>query len=179
MQHFYNLSNDIRIKRKSFLWILGPGGFGKSSLAFKIAKLAEEELIKHRILPILIEEDWDCSILDHISYLTKIEERRLNIEMVSRLTSIGRILLIFDGLSERKIENAKKLIYEIEYKGILNNVIITSRNQAPQKFKEISVISLNEEHFHQFAKEYSSEENFINIINMLKRYSKKGPYAHF
>jgi HEAT repeat protein len=136
-------SQDLRSKFDRPLLIWGEGGIGKTSLSCQIAQwaMAEQEnerLCQHRMLPILIEEDFDCeaedckqSLLDAILGQLRIlsnEEEPISEELLERLLRRRRILVIVDHLSEMN-EQTRKTIDPEKPDFPINALIVTSRQE--------------------------------------------------
>jgi len=95
--------------------ISGPGGAGKTTLAFELARRAlttaeGERLGRHAMVPLLIETDVpdEAAKGDGLApYLAGMlrtavnEKRRITVRLTSALLRTGRILLVVDGMSER------------------------------------------------------------------------------
>lgn len=136
-------SQDLRAKFNRHLLIWGEGGAGKTSLASQIAQWAmadnqNERLCPHRMLPILIEENFDCegesckqSLLDIIlGQLQDLTDEREPIarELLERLLRRQRILVIVDHLSEMS-EQTQETIDPGKPDFPINALIVTSRQE--------------------------------------------------
>jgi HEAT repeat protein len=136
-------SQDLRATFNKHLLIWGEGGVGKTSLACQIAQWAmaekeDERLCKHRMLPILIEEDLDCqgeackrslldAILGQLEDLAN-EQEPISEELLERLLRQRRILVIFDHLSEMS-EQTQEIIDPGKPDFPINALIVTSRQE--------------------------------------------------
>ena len=114
--------------------IWGEGGSGKTSLACQIAQWAfaaqkSDRICQHQILPILIEDELDGSLLETIGGLLKEstqEGKPIPEELLKQLLRQQRILLIVDHLSEMGEETRKK-IQPDNQDFPANALIVTSR----------------------------------------------------
>ncbi|MGB7443992.1 MAG: HEAT repeat domain-containing protein [Coleofasciculaceae cyanobacterium] len=135
------LSSKFRKKRVCLL-IWGEGGAGKTSLACQIARwaFAEDEtdqLCEHPMLPVLVEEEFDCDQEDKQPFLAAIrgqlqdlikETEPIDEELLERLLRRQRILVIVDHLSEMS-ETTRKAIRPELPDFCVNALVITSRSE--------------------------------------------------
>jgi HEAT repeat protein len=130
-------------KRKQF-WVViwGEGGGGKTSLACQIArwamdKQANTRLCKHRMLPILIEEELEVAegkegkqaLFEAIARQVKNlrdEEQAPPEELLQELLKKRRILVIVDQLSEMS-ESSRKAVRLRDASSPVNALVVTSR----------------------------------------------------
>jgi HEAT repeat protein len=128
-------------RRGTRILIVGEGGVGKTSLACQIAKWAmaenkNERLCKHRMLPILIEEelesvDGKSPLLEAIAHQIKNlrdDEKPVSEELLKQLLEKRRILVIVDHLSEMS-ETTRKATRLRDPSSPVNALIITSRTE--------------------------------------------------
>ncbi|BAZ49359.1 hypothetical protein NIES4103_19710 [Nostoc sp. NIES-4103] len=141
-------------KQRACLLIQGEGGVGKTSLSCQIAKWAmsdddTERLCKHRMLPVLIEEELEIpneienqSVLERKSPFTRalidaiqgqLQNLTDEIELISeqlleRLLRERRILVIVDHLSEMN-EATRKAIRPDSPDFYVNALVVTSRSE--------------------------------------------------
>lgn len=141
-------------KQRACLLIQGEGGVGKTSLSCQIAKWAmsddeTERLCKHRMLPVLIEEELEISdeivipsglvrkspstaalmgaIQGQLQNLTD-EIESISKELLERLLRERRILVIVDHLSEMN-EATRKAIRPDSPDFYVNALVVTSRSE--------------------------------------------------
>lgn len=128
-------------KKLTNILIWAEGGAGKTSLAFQIAQMAmsddvKERPCKHRMLPILIEQELDCDVAEGEHPFTETVAGQLQIligeseaiptELVEQLLRHRRILVIIDHLSEMS-EATRKQIRPASPSFPANALIVTSR----------------------------------------------------
>jgi WD40 repeat protein len=128
------------------LWINGVGGSGKSALSFQLARRARENNASSA-LPILVDEDWDGLLLDHIAQLLRVNDRCPTRKMVEVLGSGGELYPIIDSLSERGMPNAAEKVGNTVITGAFKSIVVTSRQsvstgKAWQRFRSIIVMPL-------------------------------------
>lgn len=141
-------------KQRACLLIQGEGGVGKTSLSCQIAKWAmsddeTERLCKHRMLPVLIEEELEIpdeivipsglvrkspstaalmgAIQGQLQNLTD-EIESISKELLERLLRERRILVIIDHLSEMN-ETTRKAIRPDSPDFYVNALVVTSRSE--------------------------------------------------
>jgi|GEM_PF-829246 len=112
------------------LWIVGPGGGGKSALAFHLAREAFVGRSR-RPMPILVDEDWNGALSEHIARLLRPpgSDREPTPRMVERLGSLGRLCPIVDSLSERTASDAVSRVGQAIAAHHFRYAIVTSREK--------------------------------------------------
>jgi hypothetical protein len=131
--------NEAFSRKLTCLLIQGEGGSGKTSLACQIAQWAMADaprLSKHRMLPVLIEQDLNLEVAkDKVVLIEVIRGQLRNLageddapdqELVVRLLKRKRVLLIVDSYSELN-ETTRNKIRPVDPEFAANNLIVTSR----------------------------------------------------
>ena len=127
---------------RKHLLIWGEGGSGKTSLACQIAQWAmsedeNERILKHRMLPVLIEDDLDpdhdkCpftdAILGQLNDELGQDTEPISAKLLEQLLRKQRILVIVDHLSEMSAET-RELIRPEMPDCPANALLITSRTR--------------------------------------------------
>lgn len=122
----------IRSNEQRLAWIVGDGGgAGKSSLALAMARSASTAKPQHPVVPVLVAEDWTDPIDAHVTYLLRAGRREPTPEMLRLLGASGRIVVVFDGLSERTSINAQNDALAMLRDRDWQHAIITSRQPPP------------------------------------------------
>ncbi len=117
--------------------IEGPGGVGKSALAFQIARwavsgLASARLAPHRMLPLLIDspgKDLDAAVANQLSYVLDVP--RLSSRLLEAVLRQCRIIAVVDGLSEMPDEAATLGVQPESGARNTHAIIVTSRLSVP------------------------------------------------
>ena len=161
---------DIYSQPHSRLLIFGEGGAGKTSLACQFANWAMERekhgrlCQTHSMLPLLIEQDFENSLLKVISdqltdMIDAIEAPPQ--QLLKQLLKKRRILVIIDGMSEMNETTRSSILSGITELSV-NAVIITSRFDEPLKGLSKNVIEpirLQNVHVDAFIKMYLNKLN--------------------
>jgi WD40 repeat protein len=152
------------------LWIAGPGGCGKSTLAFALARHAIAG-IRRPPLPVLVDTDWAGELLDFVRQQLSIGERWMTAKMLAGLARRGRIILVVDGLSERRVADAKAQVTRSWTSGVLRYLIVASRDDAPEEahMREVRVGSLTAGLLPAFAREYIADEKVDSAVQQLQK----------
>lgn len=135
-------SQDLKESFPRHLLIWGESGVGKTSIAYQIAQWAmsdnkEERLCKHRMLPVLIEENIEidnsggekpflAAIRGQLE--AAITEESVSPELLKHLLMKQRILVIVDHLSEMS-ETTRKLIRPGQPDFPVHTLVVTSRQE--------------------------------------------------
>ena len=109
-EKYCNLGNEDNIAHfttgtPARFWIHGVGGSGKSSLAYRMLRVAITGKATGP-LPILIDEDWGDSLTEYVVRVLKVGDRAPTSKMVETLGAIGLLCPLVDSLSERGMEGA-------------------------------------------------------------------------
>jgi hypothetical protein len=128
-------------QNRACLLIWGEGGAGKTSLACQIARwaMSEEKAVRpcaHRMLPILIEDNFDFDVSNGKNLFTEVISGQLRnllgsseaprAHLVEQLLRRQRILVIVDGLSELN-ETTRNRLRPVSADFPANALVITSR----------------------------------------------------
>jgi hypothetical protein len=113
-------------------------------------------------MPILVDEDWDGTLLDHVAQLLKIDDRIPIPKMVEILGASGHLLLLIDSLSERGMTDATDQVAQAVGSGIFKSVVVTSREAMPagrvwETVKTILAHPLTQEQVPIYVKTYAPE----------------------
>ncbi len=187
-------------KRKQML-IWGEGGSGKTSLACQIAKWGmsddeDERLCKHRMLPVLIEEDLVPEVVEGNCPFTTAILGQLNDELGEETSSISpklfekllrkqRILVIVDHFSEMSAQTrhlirpempecpVKALVITSRVKESLGHLIKTTIQ--PLRIEGNRLSSFMENYLRQLGKrELFTDEEFFNHCRQLSHLAGQG-----
>ena len=98
-------------------------------------------------LPLLIDEDWDDDLVDHVATLLSLDGRIPTRTMVEVLGAGGDLCPIVDSLSERGMLDAEGSVAEALESRTFRSIVITSRQDLPngkvwQSFETVSALPL-------------------------------------
>ncbi|AFY32265.1 HEAT repeat domain-containing protein [Calothrix sp. PCC 7507] len=121
-------------QKRATLLIWGEGGAGKTSLACTLAQWAmsddeTQRLSKHRMLPVLIEQELDHPLKETIGGQLQAlisEAQAIDNDLLTNLLRQRRILVIVDHFSEMS-EATRNKIHPAETDFPVNALIVTSR----------------------------------------------------
>ncbi len=116
---------------RGLVWIHGPGGGGKSALAYHMVREAVEARPRD-FLPVLVDEDWEGSLARHVAALLRLNGRGPTEKMAETLGTAGLLCPIVDSLSERGTKDASKYVGQAAQEGVFRLIIVTSRSEPPQ-----------------------------------------------
>ena len=133
--------SEVFSRKRTCLLIQGEGGSGKTSLACQVAQWAMADAAairpsKHRMLPVMIEQDLNLEVAkDKVVLIEVIRGQLKNLtgqddapdqELVLQLLKRKRVLLIVDSFSELS-EATRNKIRPVDPEFAANNLIVTSR----------------------------------------------------
>ena len=141
------------------VWINGVGGSGKSALSFWMVRNASENN-SSAPLPLLVDEDWDGALADHIARLLRVDERVPTRKMVEVLAAAGDLYPVVDSLSERGMPDAVDMVSNAVKGGTFKSIMITSRQPLPngkvwQTFRSLTALPLTAAQVPDYVKEYA------------------------
>ena len=153
---------DVSAGRRACIWISGVGGSGKSALAYRMLRVATEGEVSSP-LPVLVDEDWNGSLLDQAVRLLRVGNRLPTPKMVEVLGSRGDLCLLIDSLSERGMTDAVDRVADEVAKGNFTSVVVTSRRPRPngqvwQVFRPIIALPLTPEQIPDYVATYAPPE---------------------
>lgn len=173
---------DIQNTRRAALWINGPGGSGKSALAFELTRRALAR--REPLIPVLIERDWSApggeGLYNEVSSALTAGGRSPTVSMVRKMAYLGRILLVVDSLSEFRSESAAQAVLEVSMPNRTRHVMITARSPSAHSdvFDEVSLEPLNAEwQLREFAGAYIGRDQIEDSVCELKRLLDLGPVS--
>jgi hypothetical protein len=118
---------------KRVVWIRGPGGVGKSHLACRIARwLITQALLPHPALVVVIDGNTetrdaiDALIGERLGALTQATD--VDRSLVSHLLASGRVVPLFDGLTERSPRTIEAVRAYLESPGAPALAICSARS---------------------------------------------------
>jgi hypothetical protein len=158
---FATFNHDLLAGTGARRWITGVGGSGKSALAYRMLRIATESKLTAP-MPILVDEDWDGTLLDHVAQLLKIDDRIPGPKMVEILGASGHLLLLIDSLSERSMMYASDQVAQTVGRGIFKSIVVTSRLPAPtgqvwETFKTVIAHPLTQNQVPAYIETYAPE----------------------
>lgn len=123
----------VRTNTAAHFWVTGPGGCGKSTLAFHLVRAALDACGQRPVIPVVVDSDWTGPLLEHIAEALRQGSRGPTPAMVRRLAYTGRLVLVFDGLSERRSDEARDEVLALTDSRVLRYMIATARSEKPQR----------------------------------------------
>jgi hypothetical protein len=161
-------ARDLRAKSGGRIWINGVGGSGKSSLSFRMVRSASKRNTSS-LLPILVDEDWDGPLVDHVAGLLVLDGRAPTRKMIEVLGSGGDLCPIIDSLSERGMSGAVDGIADAVGSGAFKSIIVTSRQPAPQgkiwqHFRPISALPLTATQVPDYVSAYAPQDRRAHVL---------------
>lgn len=124
------------LERSAICWIEGPGGSGKSALAFFLARvtLASD---RRRPLPVLVYTEWSDSLAAEVGRQLQLFGRNGEVKceptptMVKKMGQFGMICPVLDSLSELCDKDAIAKVSREVHDGYFHHLIVTSRMAPP------------------------------------------------
>ncbi|HII4382567.1 TPA: hypothetical protein ACY4P7_004686, partial [Vibrio parahaemolyticus] len=133
-----DFQSDCSAKR-TLIQIIGAGGSGKSSFAAQFAKWSlNQELLSHTTIPIWLDQDIDNLsdlLIQHVRRVTG--DDSLPELFIKALYERKRLLVVFDRLSEKKIETQEAVKH---IPGYLRYLLITSRTEQKFSLSEMTTL---------------------------------------
>lgn len=148
------------------------GGAGKSALAFEVVRRARSKA-RQRVLPIVVDEDWDGPLQAHVAALLRVGNRLPTPSMIETLGVAGRLLVIVDSLSERGTGDAVERVGKAARSGAFLHLVVTARGPAPdsasfQDFAAIETRPLTPDRLPDFVAIYAPEVDQNAILEKLR-----------
>jgi WD40 repeat protein len=175
------LTHDVEIAAIAFdlsaaggarLWITGVGGSGKSALSFQMLRTASDNSASAP-LPILVDEDWDGQLLDHVALLLRLDDRVPARKMIEVLGCRGDLCPVIDSLSERGMSDAADRVAAAINSGTFKSIIVTSRQPAPigkvwQTFRSITALPLTAAQVPDYVAAYAPQDRRAQVLERIK-----------
>jgi hypothetical protein len=162
---------DLLASHGARVWITGVGGSGKSALAYRMVRVASERRYSAP-LPVLVDEDWDGALLDHVVRVLRVANRIPTSKMVEVLGSHGDLCLLIDSLSERGMADAAHRVADAIDQGIFTSIVVTSR-QPPlngrvwQSFNIITALPLTQALIPEYIATYAPSERRAAVAEQI------------
>jgi len=163
--------------RPASCWITGPGGCGKSTLTFHLARRLRDAAVRRPLLPVLVDKDWHGPLLDEIGRQLEVGSRRADAWTVRKLVHTGRLAVIVDGLSERRAEGGEASVLELRDGASPRYLFVTSRSpDAPgEGFHKIELGPLADERLPAFVGAYVTGDEAGELVAALRRFTRGEP----
>lgn len=161
--------------KRQTIWIHGPGGAGKSTLAFKMAKLITSQSPGVSI-PVVIDDEWEDDLLKFVAcnFRPTHEHPQVPEAILKNFIHSGIIVLVFDGISEKRssqqnqLQYIKKLLIDIDPR----KIIFTSRSsEAPAESHSIALGPVEGDQLDILAEGLVSNDQkstFLSSLNILR-----------
>lgn len=155
------VAETVRAGKPVRLWISGVGGSGKSALAYRMVKVTMAGN-RSAPLPVLVDEDWAGTLIDHVGQQLTLGNRRPTAKMIEVLGAKGSLCLLIDQLSERGVADAVTQLTDTIGKGVFRSVLVTSRQPRPggmvwQTFQSVIARPLTESDVADYVATYAPE----------------------
>jgi hypothetical protein len=164
-------ARDLVAEAGARVWINGVGGSGKSSLSFRMARTAVDKN-GGGPLPILIDEDWEGPLVDHVTLLLRLDDRIPTRTMVEVLGSTGDLYPVIDSLSERGMPDAIDRVADAMGSGPFKSLVVTSRQPAPagkiwQSFKMITALPITAAQVPEYVAAYAPPDRRAQVLERI------------
>jgi len=155
------------------IWIHGEGGGGKSALAYRMLRVATPAEDKTTPLPVLIDEDWNGSLREHIARDLKIDNRVPTPRMDQILGARGWLCPLIDGLSERGLAHGQDDVATLLTDHGFKSIIVTSRKKPPdakvwESFTILSPGNLDSISVRDYVAAYAPEDRRTVVTQRIK-----------
>ena len=153
------------------VWITGVGGSGKSALAYRMLRVAAGHKTSAP-LPILVDEDWDGALLEHVGHQLTSDDRCPTAKMIEILGARGRLCVLMDSLSERGMADAVAQVADAIRKGVFKSIVVTSRQPRPdgrvwQEFKTVIALPVTVEQASDYVATYAPENRRPLVLQQI------------
>ncbi len=153
------------------VWIDGVGGSGKSALSFQMVRAASGANPSAPI-PILVDEDWNGPLVNHVAQLLRLGNRVPTKTMVEVLGSRGDVCPVIDSLSERGMPDAVERIANAVGSGAFKSVIVSSRQPAPngktwQGFTSMTAVPLTAAQAPEYVATYAPKDSRAQVLDRI------------
>ena len=153
------------------VWIDGVGGSGKSALSFQMVRAASGADPSAPI-PILVDEDWNGPLVNHVAQLLRLGNRVPTKTMVEVLGSRGDVCPVIDSLSERGMPDAVERIANAVGSGAFKSVIVSSRQPAPngktwQGFTSMTAVPLTAAQAPEYVATYAPKDSRAQVLDRI------------
>jgi WD40 repeat protein len=170
--------HNLTAGKRALRWIDGTGGSGKSALAFRMLREATSSRTSV-LLPILIDEDWEGSLTQHVARLLQVGDRAPTPAMVETLGVAGRLCLLIDSLSERGMADVMQRIEEPIGRSAFPAVIVTSRQKPPagktwEAFGTMTARPLTMDQIDTYVATYAPEERRVEVRHRIDHLLRRG-----
>jgi hypothetical protein len=129
------------------------------------------------VLPVVVEEDWAGSLVDYVGEVLWIEEVKPTRKSTEKLLRSGRLILVVDGLTERRVTASENQVTDLVRRGTVRNLIVTSRDAPPKDsiFRKLSIGPLDDSRLADFVRAYAGADELEGILVALRRLSQHQP----
>ena len=165
-------ARDLSAEGGARIWITGVGGSGKSAMSFRMVRTASDNNTSAP-LPILVDEDWNGPLLDHVAQLLGLADRVPTRKMTEVLGFGGDLCPVIDSLSERGMSDSVNRVAEAIGSGAFKSVVVTSRQPAPtgkvwQGFRSITALPLTAAQVPDYVAAYAPQDRRAQVLERIK-----------